>query len=104
MNLLKAAPDDWEERGAWKVVSTLSGILAAIAVRQAITAIWKAATSDEAAEPPLNPADRRISWTDALLWSVTAGVGAGIGRVVSQRVAAAGWERATGSTPPGIDS
>ena len=53
-------------------------------------------------EPPLNPADRRISWPEALIWAVAAGVGAGLGRLVAERAAAAGWEAATGSAPPGI--
>jgi hypothetical protein len=87
---------------AWKVVSMSTGILGGIAVRKVLEALWKTFTSGRE-DPPLNPADRRISWSEGLQWAVAAGVGAGIGRLVSERLAAAGWEAATGSPPPGID-
>lgn len=89
------------EKTGWKVVSTLSAVAGGIATRKAVEAVWSAMSSSDV-DPPLNPADRRIGWKSALQWAVAAGVGAGIGRMVSQRAAAAGWERATGSTPPGI--
>lgn len=88
---------------AWKVVSTGAGILGGLVVRKVLDVLWTSVTHDRE-RPPLNPADRRISWVEGLEWAVAAGVGAGIGRLVSQRVAAAGWEAATGSPPPGIDT
>lgn len=89
-----------EERG-WNALSTLSAVAGGIATRKAVQALWGALSSSEI-EPPLNPADRRVDWATALQWAVAAGVGAGIGRMVSQRAAAAAWERATGSSPPGV--
>ncbi|MDE0804445.1 MAG: DUF4235 domain-containing protein [Acidimicrobiales bacterium] len=86
---------------AWKAVSTLAGVGGAIATRKITNAAWSAVSSGSA-EPPLNPADRRVSWSESLQWAIAAGVGAGIGRLVSQRVASAGWESATGSPPPGV--
>lgn len=72
-----------------------------VVTRQLLQALWsKFAPSDH--EPPLNPADRRISWPEAVIWAIAAGVGAGLGRLVAERAAAAGWEAATGSAPPGI--
>lgn len=88
---------------AWKGVSTLAGVAGAIATRKITGALWSSLSSSSA-EPPLNPADRRVSWSEALQWAVAAGVGASIGRLLSQRVAAAGWESATGSPPPGVAS
>ncbi len=85
------------ESFSWKALSLLSGALAAIAVRNVLGAVWPGR-----AEPPLNPADRRIDWTDAMAWGVASGIGAGIARVVSKRSAAAAWEKATGNPPPGI--
>lgn len=85
----------------WKAVSTLSAIAGGIVTRKVVEAAWTALSRSDV-EPPLNPADRRVDWPTALQWAVAAGVGMGIGRLVSQRVAAAGWERATGSAPPGV--
>ena len=85
----------------WKAVSTLAGVAGAVGTRKLTAAVWSAFSSSSA-EPPLNPADRRISWSEGVQWAIAAGVGAGLGRLVSQRVAAAGWESATGSPPPGV--
>lgn len=85
------------ESFSWKAVSLLTGALAAIAVRNLLSAVWPGRH-----QPPLNPADRRISWTDAMVWGVASGIGAGVARVVSKRTAAKAWERATGNPPPGI--
>ena len=53
--------------------------------------------------PILDPADRRFSWKDATLWAVTAGIGLGIAKLISARLAVAGWEVATGTLPPGVE-
>ncbi len=87
----------------WKVVSTLAGVGGAIATRKLTNVVWARTTSGSEA-PPLNPADRRISWSEGVQWAVAAGVGAALGRLVSQRVAAAGWESATGNPPPGLST
>lgn len=81
----------------WKIVSLGSGVLAAVGVRKLLAATWPGPNT-----PPLNPADRRIGWREALAWGVASGVGAGVSRVVSKRTAAAAWEQATGTTPPGL--
>lgn len=86
---------------AWKAVSTLAGVVGGIASRKLLQSAWSAiGVSDQ--EPPLNPADRRVDWVTAAEWAVAAGVGVGLARLMSQRAAAAGWEAATGSPPPGI--
>lgn len=82
---------------AWKLVSLASGALAAIGARKLLAAVWPGPST-----PPLNPADRRVAWSEALAWGVASGVGAGISRVVSKRGAAAAWQRTTGTTPPGL--
>lgn len=85
------------ESSAWKIVSLGSGVLAAVGMRKLIAAVWPGPHT-----PPLNPADRRIDWREALAWGVASGIGAGVSRVLSKRTAAKAWERATGSTPPGL--
>lgn len=81
----------------WRALSVGTGALAAIAARKLVGAVWPGRH-----DPPLNPADRRIDWSEALAWAVASGIGAGVARVVSKRVSAAGWERALGDTPPGV--
>ena len=85
----------------WKVVSTASGLLTGLVVRKVLNLAW-ARFSPSAHEPPLNPADRRIGWGEAIAWSVSAGAGVGVSRLVSDRLAAKGWELATGGPPPGV--
>ncbi len=84
-------------------MSTLAAVLGTLATRKVLLVVWNAVRGPDAPEPPLNPADRSVSWPDALAWAVAAGVGAGIGRLVGQRLAAEAWEVATGDTPPGIE-
>lgn len=88
------------QRLGWTALSNVSAIGGAIATRKILQTVWPG--SNDVTGPPFNPADRRVAWSTALQWGVAAGVGAGIARVVSQRIAAAGWEAATGSAPPGL--
>lgn len=78
-------------------VSAGAGLVAAMVAKKVVSAMWRGDN-----DPPLNPADRRVSWREALSWAVAAGVGAGVARVVAVRGAAAGWEHATGAPPPGV--
>ena len=84
---------------AWKAVSTLSAVIGGIATRKVLELVWGMFRSSD---PPGNPADRQVSWSLAIQWAVATGVGVGIGRLVSERFAATGWELATGTHPPGM--
>lgn len=86
--------------GVWKLMSTAIGLGSAMLTRQLLSKLW--ARFSHGPEPPLNAADRRITWFQALAWGVAAGVGAGIARTLGERSAAAGWERFVGAAPPGI--
>lgn len=90
------------QQPAWKLVSTMSGVIGTMVARKLLQSLWPAA--DDEPGPPFNPADRRVRWTTALEWAIAAGVGAGVARLVGERLAAAGWERATGSPPPGVST
>jgi hypothetical protein len=81
----------------YQALSGVAGIAAAIAARKIVSAVWP---TD--ADTPLNPADRRISWPEALTWGIAAAIGAGVARVVAVRGSAAAWQRVTGETPPGV--
>jgi hypothetical protein len=82
---------------SYNALSTVAGIAAAVAARKIVSALWSSDT-----ETPLNPADRRTSWREALAWGLATAVGAGVARVVALRGAATGWEKMTGETPPGV--
>jgi hypothetical protein len=82
---------------AYRALSTVAGIGAAVAARKIVSALWQSDT-----DPPLNPADRRTSRQEALTWALATAIGAAVARVVARRGASEGWERATGDTPTGI--
>jgi hypothetical protein len=96
-----ASDDDQPEapmkKLTYNALSTVAGLAAAVVARKIVSALWRSDT-----EPPLNPADRRTTWREALAWALATAVGAAVARVVALRGTAAGWERATGETPPGI--
>ena len=80
----------------WKATSTVAAGGAGLAARKLLTSL-----SDRDAPP--NPADRRVAWSEALLWAIGTAVVVAITRTVAQRAAAAAWEAATGAAPPGIE-
>jgi hypothetical protein len=101
----QCAPERQRERSVvvkkigYEALSAAAGLLAAVAARKLVSAVWRGD-----AEPPLNPADRRVSWRDALSWALASALGAAVARVVALRGTAAGWERATGEVPPGLQT
>lgn len=98
----RTSQDTPRRRAAWKALSTLTGLAGAVATRRLLQAVWP--TGHDGTAPPYNPADRRVAWPTALQWAIAAGLGAGITRLLGERLAAAGWEAATGSPPPGIQT
>lgn len=85
-----------DEETLWGAVGTGSAILAAIAVRKLVTGGWK---RWKGAEPPDNPADPSVDWTEAIAWSVASGVAVGLGRLIAKRAAAGAWEKRRGENP-----
>ena len=85
----------------WKLVSTGTGLLGGLLARKLMRAGYQAVRKDSKAPSPFDPASGEFSWIDLLLWATAAGIGLGIAKVVSARVATFGWEVATGSNPPG---
>ena len=86
----------------WKLVSLITGMLGGLLARKLIRATYQIVRKDTAPATPFDPTLPEFSWPDALLWAAAAGIGLGIAKVVSARVAAFGWETATGTLPPGI--
>jgi hypothetical protein len=98
---MRREPDTTGRERMWKLVSTVTGMLAAMLAQKLMRTIYRAIRKDNTSVR-LDPANTRFSWPDALLWASAAGIGLGIARVVSARVAVIGWEAATGTLPPGV--
>lgn len=96
------APEKFGRERMWKLVSTGIAMLGGLLARKLMKAGYRAIRKDAAAPSPFDPTSARFSWPDALLWGAAAGIGLGIAKVVSARVAAMGWETATGTLPPGF--
>jgi hypothetical protein len=84
----------------WKVVSYGAGMLAAFTTRKVLAKVW-GRVGDE--PHPDDVANRRVPWSQAVVWAVATGVGMGVTRLIAMRSAAAVWEAATNEAPPGED-
>jgi hypothetical protein len=85
----------------WKALVGLLSVGAAVAARNAATAVWKRQVGHE---PPLNPADPDTGWGEAAAWTVTLGVLAGLARLVARRGAASAWRALDdGHLPPPLE-
>jgi hypothetical protein len=87
----------------WKLETTITGMLGAMVAQKLIRAAFRALRKDKAPAAVFDPMSARFSWPDALVWAAAAGVGLGVAKVVSARIAAIGWEVATGTAPPGAE-
>lgn len=88
------------EKTVWKLAATGAAIIASIAVRNLLMAVWRKVVKTD---PPNNPADPSTSWGEAIAWTAATGLVIGVARMAASRGAAAGWQRATGSLPPGLE-
>lgn len=87
------------EKTVWKLAATGAAVLASVVVRNLLMAVWRGVAKNE---PPNNPADPATGWGEALAWTAATGLVIGVARMVASRGAAAGWRKATGSLPPGL--
>jgi hypothetical protein len=83
----------------WKSFATLASVGAAIAARNAATALWQ---KQVGTQPPVNPADPETDWGEAIAWTVAIGVLVGVARLVARRGAAVAWQKLDGQLPPGL--
>lgn len=81
------------------LVGTGGGILTGLGARKLLGAAWAKARKTD---PPANPAAYGTSWGEALAWAAVSGIVVAIVRLLAQRAAAAGWQRALGTLPPGL--
>lgn len=80
---------DW----AWKATGTVAGVAGAAGVR------WLLEQGRERVsrrgDVPLNPADERMGWLDAIAWAAFIAIGGAFGRLLTQRALAGAWQRRT---------
>jgi len=87
----------------WKLESMAVGMVGAAIVTRLIRGVFGTIRKDKSPNAVFDPGSSRFSWPDVLVWSIAGGVGLGIAKVFSARVAAFGWEVATGTRPPGSE-
>jgi hypothetical protein len=85
------------ERMLWKFAAGGAALVAGLAVRKALTAVW---LHTQHREPPEDVAKPGTGWGEAAVWTVATAVGMGLAKLVATRGAAAGWQRAKGTPPP----
>lgn len=84
----------------WKILATVSAVLAASVARQLIETTWRTATGKL---PPSNPEHPDTTWAEAVGWAVASGAAIGIARLLATRKAANYWRNSTGELPPGME-
>ena len=94
-------PDVIGRERMWKLVSTITGMLGGLLARKIIKVAYRGVRKDTAPVTPFDPTKAGFSWPDAVLWAAAAGIGLAIAKMMSARLAAIGWEAATGTLPPG---
>jgi len=87
----------------WKVESMAVGMMGATIATGVARRVFVTVRKDKAPDSIFDPTSSRFSWPDVVAWAAAAGVGLGVAKVFSARVAAIGWKLATGTPPPGTD-
>ena len=83
----------------WRLESTITGVVGVMIAQRLIRAVYAVIRKQEP-RSVFDPDSARFSWPNFVLWAVAGGIGLGIAKVVSNRVATIGWEIATGTAPP----
>jgi len=83
----------------WKVLATLSAVVAAAAADRALTLIWRGATGEK---PPTVPEDPETTWVQAASWAALSGAVMGLARMIATRQAAAYYKKSTGELPKAL--
>ena len=84
------------ENVLWAIVAAGSAMLAGAIVQKALNRGWRAVTHEDpphVKELPIEP------WRKAISFTLASAITAGLATLLSQRGAAAGWEKVTGEPP-----
>lgn len=88
---------DDDRETVWNVVAAGTAVLAGMAARRGVKALWRRSSGRE---PPENPVARNVGWAEAMSWAVMSGTAVAVTRLVARRAAAAGWTLVDGREPP----
>lgn len=86
------------EKITWRAAAAGAGIVAGLAVHKLLGLGWEKARGEQ----PPTPTMPGTSWGEALAWTMALATGMGAAKLVAIRGAAAGWQKATGMLPPGL--
>lgn len=87
---------DISEEKQYKTFKKLSTIAVTIATRSLLKQAWKSITKHD---PPEDPSEPTVLWKEALLWGAATGLGIGITRVTTRRLADKSWKTFRGPKP-----
>ena len=88
-------PPQWR----WKAFSTAIGLLCGLVAKRLLRGTYRAVRRGDPDEA-FDPTAPLFSWPNAAVWAIAAGIGLVTAKMVGDRVAAIGWEAATGARPP----
>ena len=102
---MRQVPEMIGRERLWKLESWISGAVGAFVAQLLIRAAYRMIHKDKDKAPSavFDPGSSRFSWRDAAVWAVAGGLGLATAKIISNRVAAIGWEFATGTPPPGAE-
>jgi hypothetical protein len=89
-------------RAMWRLVSTTTGLIAALLVKNLLRRAYRVVRGDDP-KTAFDSTSDRFSWPNTLAWAVAGGIGLVTAKIVGDRRAAAVWKAATGSAPPGTE-
>ena len=87
----------------WRTESAVTGVLGGVIAGSLVRALYRVIRRQE----PRSVFDLdsgEFSWSAFVVWAVAGGLGLGIAKVLSHRLARVGWTLATGSAPPASDA
>lgn len=84
----------------WRLLGTLSAVLAGVAARKLMVKGWRATTGNN---PPANPAAPGTRWREAIPYAIASGAAMGLARMLATRKAAGYYRKSTGHLPPGME-
>jgi len=80
----------------WNLYAGAIAAGTAVAAAKAVEGAWRLATGEE----PPEPNDPATPLRQALIWAVASALGIGLAQLLTNRLAAQTWVRATGSPAP----
>lgn len=84
------------ESVARKAYAGIAAVVAGVAARKVVKAVWSKAAGKP---PPEEPESPDVHWAEAIGWSALSGTAVAVARLLATRHAAGQWQRAASDTP-----